>query len=288
MTAFISTTLKIRASVCAAMLLLATGCERDATDATPTGTPESAHANADAAPNADAVDGDALPAVIQHLQKQGLTIKGRFDAPDGLQGYAGSAGGRPISVYLTADGEHALIGTLIDAQGDDVGAEPLRRLVSDPAARKLWSQLEASRTVADGDPDAARVIYTFTDPNCRYCNAFWQASRPWVESGKVQLRHLMVGIIRQDSPQKAAAILQADDPSAALSYNELHHADGGIPPAADLSPETQALLDENLGLMAKLGFQGTPGIVYKNADGQIQTHAGVPQGEELERVLGPK
>src|SRR3546814_5178612 len=58
------------------------------------------------------------------------------------------------------------------------------------------------------------------DANCPYCNAFWEAARPWVDSGKVQLRHILVGIIKDDSPAKAAAILGAPDRSAALLTNE--------------------------------------------------------------------
>ncbi len=31
---------------------------------------------------------------------------------------------------------------------------------------------------------------------------FWEQARPWVKAGKVQLRHIMVGIIREDSAAK--------------------------------------------------------------------------------------
>src|SRR2546429_3515415 len=50
----------------------------------------------------------------------------------------------------------------------------------------------------------------------RSCHKFWEAARPWVDAGKVQLRHILVGVIRDDSPAKAAAILQAPDRAAAL------------------------------------------------------------------------
>jgi protein-disulfide isomerase len=36
---------------------------------------------------------------------------------------------------------------------------------------------------------------------------FWQQARPWVESGKVQIRTLLVGVIKPESPATAAAIL---------------------------------------------------------------------------------
>ncbi len=52
----------------------------------------------------------------------------------------------------------------------------------------------------DGKDNAPKIIYMFSDPNCPYCNRFWQLARPWVDSGKVQIRHIMVGILSHDSP----------------------------------------------------------------------------------------
>src|SRR3546814_12650200 len=78
---------------------------------------------------------------------------------------------------------------------------------------RTWALLEASEWIADGKADAPRVIYTFSDPNCPFCNKFWSAARPWVDSGKVQLRHIMVGVIRPDSANKVATIMTASSPS---------------------------------------------------------------------------
>ncbi|CAM5602480.1 hypothetical protein SSTU70S_03334 [Stutzerimonas stutzeri] len=49
---------------------------------------------------------------------------------------------------------------------------------------------------------------------------FWKQARPWVESGKVQLRHIMVGMLRADSAGKSAALLSASKPEAALNEHE--------------------------------------------------------------------
>ena len=269
----------IRRCLLATVLVVASGCADS--------RPDQQAASASPSKGLAETSGELAP-VLNVLQRQGLRIQGQFDAPSGLRGYAGEADGRPIAIYLTSDGQHALVGTLIDAQGQDVGAEPLRRLVSEPASRELWDQLQNSRVVVDGREDAPRVIYTFTDPNCPYCNAFWRAARPWVAAGKVQLRHVLVGIIKEDSATKAAAILQAKVPVQALTYNEEHHGQGGIKPAASVSRQSQQALQENLMLMTRMGFQGTPAIVFKDAAGQVQTRSGMPQGADLEAVLGPK
>ena len=81
--------------------------------------------------------------------------------------------------------------------------------ISKPLTEKTWKQLESSTWIADGSKKAPRVVYVFTDPNCPYCNKFWSDARPWVKADKVQLRHVMVGILGPTSPGKAAALLSA-------------------------------------------------------------------------------
>lgn len=232
-------------------------------------------------------DAAPKPAVIQLIEQQGLEILGEFDAPGGLRGFAGVAGQRPIAVYVTPDGDHAVVGTLVDAKGTDVSASALQRLVVEPMSKRIWAQLEQSHWVADGNPNAPRVVYTFSDPNCPYCHRFWQAARRWVQSGKVQLRHVLVGVIRDDSPHKAAAILTAASPSEALTLNEQRHAEGGIKGVSVISKDVRARLDANERLMSDLGFQGTPGILFRDEAGVIQTRSGLPAPEDMEVVMGP-
>ena len=150
-----------------------------------------------------------MPKAIEQLQAKGAEIKGTFDAPNGLKGYAAAYQNNGIALYLTPDGKHVLVGSLFDEQGKDLSAEPLEKLVYAPMSKAIWAKMEKSAWIADGRDDAPRKVYLFSDPNCPYCNMFWEQARPWVESGKVQLRHIMVGIIREDSPGKSAALLAA-------------------------------------------------------------------------------
>ena len=91
-------------------------------------------------------------------------------------------------------------------------------------ANAVWGQLEKSHWIADGREGAPRTVYVFTDPNCPYCNKLWADARPWVDAGKLQLRHVMVGILTPTSAGKAAALLGAKDPAAALDAYERGHA----------------------------------------------------------------
>jgi hypothetical protein len=64
------------------------------------------------------------------------------------------------------DGKHWVIGTVIDAQGKDVNAKALHNAVQKPMGQEFWTDLERTHWIGDGKPDAARIAYVFTDPNC--------------------------------------------------------------------------------------------------------------------------
>ncbi len=229
------------------------------------------------------------PAVLKGVEKHGFEVMGEFEAPGGLRGFAGLVGGQqPAAAYVTADGSHVLVGSLFNEKGEDVGEAALDRLVAKPMSDKIWAKLDASSWVRDGRADAPTVVYTFSDANCPYCHHFWQAARPWVDSGNVQLRHVMVGVIREDSPAKAAAILGAPNPSAVFLENEHTFSKGGIKPAASISAALANKLDANQRLMLELGFQGTPGILFRDPQGVVQRVSGMPQGEDMDKVMGPR
>ncbi len=230
---------------------------------------------------------EANPPVITALQAQGVTFLQEFDAGESARGFAGVAGDQPVAVYVLPDG-HAIAGTRLDANGQAVDQQALEALVAKPISDQEWELLESATWVLDGHADAPRVVYTFTDANCPYCHQFWEAARPWVDSGKVQLRHVLVGIIKEDSPAKAAAILGASDPSAALRKNEVNFDQGGITPAQSIPREVAETLQDHQLLMLSLGFRGTPGVVAQGSDGLLQKYNGVPQGDALAKALGPR
>ncbi len=227
------------------------------------------------------VHAENRPAPVQALVDEGLQIHGEFEAPGGLRGYAASHQGREMTVFVTADGEHAIVGTMIDAEGNDLSEAPLEELVRAPQHAQLWQDLEKSHWIQDGDPQAPRVLYTFTDPNCPYCVRLWEMARPWVEAGEVQLRHVMVGILRQDSPAKAAALLGAEDPEAAL-----HRHSGGDSIAPSAQPrEIEDQIYRNNQLFETLGLYATPTTVFRRDD-HLDRVDGMPTEEKLLEMMG--
>lgn len=228
-----------------------------------------------------------LPAPIEALQARGVQIVGTFEAPGGLIGYAGIIGRRPVAIYLTEDGQHAVVGSMINGDGDFINRDTLQQMVAEPMSERIWAQLENSAWVPDGAVDAPRTVYVFSDPNCPYCYKFWQQSQPWIQAGKVQVRHVVVGIISDSSPNKAAAILTADNPEQMLVKNKKQFAEGGITPMEDIPAQVQSKLIANLQLMRQFNLRGTPGIVYRDDQGHVQFWRGVPPDNAMSTIMGP-
>ena len=171
------------------------------------------------------------------------------------------------------------------------------------AAPVSWDELEHAGWIADGRDDAPRKIYVFLDTNCPYCTKFWSDARPWVDSGKVQLRHVMVAVISPESAGKAAALLVDPDPARRLAAYEQAHAFGVVrmmsggpkqsPEDANLQPlptipaPAYRTLVEHERLMNRLRLQGTPGIVFRAAEGEVVARVGLPP-EQLQAVLGSR
>ena len=171
------------------------------------------------------------------------------------------------------------------------------------AARPTWDTLAHSHWLAEGRDDAPRKVYVFLDANCVYCAKFWADARPWVDSGKVQLRYLMVAVIAQSSAGKAATLLADPDPAGRLVAYERAHAfgvarmmqggprhsmdDGSLAPMSPLPEAARRTLLENQGLMDALALQGTPGLVFAGPDGRLTAIGGLP-ARGLDRVLGPR
>lgn len=71
------------------------------------------------------------PAPIQALQERGIRIVDTFEAPGKLTGYAGIMGRRPVAIYLTQDGEHAIIGSMINGSGEFMNRDTVQQMVVD-------------------------------------------------------------------------------------------------------------------------------------------------------------
>lgn len=230
------------------------------------------------------------PPAIQSMVDQGVKVVKQFDAPAGLTGYIVEVNHQYGVVYGLADGEYMFIGRLLDAEGNNVTAAQAKKYAPQPDLSKAWQQLEQSTWFAEGAEDPKTIVYIFSDPNCPYCHLMWLANQPYMDAG-LQVRHILVGFVTPSSVYKAAAILEADDPTAAFRLNEKNYRSdvpedqaGGIEPLKNPDPETLANIEANGKLMFSLGIRGTPGIFYKDDNGEVHSIGGLPSLSRLPEI----
>ncbi|AOE51005.1 thiol:disulfide interchange protein DsbG [Kangiella sediminilitoris] len=226
------------------------------------------------------------PAPIESIIEQGVEIIDTFDAPAGMMGYAGMMRGQPLAIYVTKDKQYAIVGTLIDKEGVNLTSKVMEDLVEGPRMARAWKELEDSNWIADGKDDAPVTIYTFTDPNCPYCYKFREAADPWIKAGKVQLRHIMVAILRKSSMDKAATIMGSKDPETMLQKHHEQFDQGGIEIDPEAIEKGQVRVQLNTNMMQRLGFGATPSSLFKDKDGKVKAIQGLPQDEVLETMMG--
>ena len=227
------------------------------------------------------------PDIIRQVTDRGLKVVSSFKAIDGMTGYVFDSQGSPVTIYVTRDGEHAFVGTLIDKNGANLSAPKVQELFIDAKNQQAWSRLEDSHWIQDGDPNAETVVYAFVDPNCPYCHRFRTAALPSLNAGKVQIRHIVVGALARDSVAKASTILGSKEPHGALIKNFETFRSGGIVPVHDASERGKSGVEANNRLMSELGVSATPGIYYKDANGNVNMRLGLPPESEFKQIMNP-
>ncbi|MEG0481517.1 MAG: thiol:disulfide interchange protein DsbG [Acinetobacter sp.] len=219
------------------------------------------------------------------LEKQGYTFVKQIDAPEGLIGWTGYKDEYPSTVFIAKDQKYYLVGDLFDQSGKNLTEQAINTHVKNAVLDEIWKSLEKSTWIQDGQNSAERIIYVFNDPNCSYCHTFWKQARPFVNSGKVQLRHIMVGIIRPSSKGQAATILGSSDP--AKFFTEYNSANGKSKlkemQTNTISKDLLDKLNSNEKLMDKYGFYATPALIWKDSKGEVQSQQGVPK--DLNKLL---
>jgi thiol:disulfide interchange protein DsbG len=157
----------------------------------------------------------------------------------------------------------------------------------DPA---VWGKLQHAKWVTQGSEAPQHRVYVVMDANCPFCHDLWALLRTRYTTG-LQVRYLMVGFLAANSPGKAAAILEASNPSRALDQNEMNFGrlpddlGGGILPKAEMAPGTARSLLANETLIRSIGVIGTPALIYKDKCGSLHLVQSVPSEQDLDAIL---
>lgn len=158
------------------------------------------------------------------------------------------------------------------------------------AADRLLAQMGQATSIAQGK--GSRVVWIFFDPNCPYCHRLYERLRPWVGKDGLQFRWVPVGLLTPTSEGKAAALLQAGNPLAALRQSENDFdlsavgPGGGIAPAPRIAGKTRMDLQANLALLQGENIDGVPLMVFRRKDGGAGLFMGAPTPAQLSGLLG--
>lgn len=227
---------------------------------------------------------DEHTSALKALKEQGVSVVYEFDTPMGLQGYVGEAEGQILTFYASQDGKNLIIGTMINQYGDNLSERVIHEDVVRPKLEAAWPRLESSQVVQEGSKDAETILYSFTDPNCPYCVRFRQQINPWIESNEVQIRHIMVGMLAEDSVRRSAMILESPNSAELLQQQQATMRKGGIELDPELVSKGYLTVREHNNLMGDLDFYGTPMTVYRDQDNEIQVIQGILDARTLDRL----
>lgn len=228
------------------------------------------------------------PKVIQNAVGQGVKVEKSFPAASGMTGWVLSRQGQYSIVFTTPDNKTLIAGLMIDESGANLSQEYAGKYIPKPDFAALFKELEKTTMIVEGAKSPKSTLYAFFDPNCPFCHMTWKALQPYEAAG-LQVRWVPVAYLAPTSLPKAIEMLASANPTAAFRTNEQNFGKGKNPPAkytASAYPEIARKLEKNAELMQKFGFNGTPGIVWKDKNGKVLTKNGMPKLTELPEMTG--
>ena len=112
---------------------------------------------------------------------------------------------------------------------------------------------------------AANPVYVFFDPQCPHCGRLWEASLPLQK--KAKFVWIPVNLLNASSGPQGAVLLSSDDPGKSMALHEasMRANQGGISAASGIKPEMEKAVKKNLLLFNRLGIEGVPFTIARNA-----------------------
>lgn len=229
------------------------------------------------------------PEPIKNLENQGLEVVRSFPVGQSLMGWVVTFDGKDLIVYTTVDGEYLINGIVMDAQGVDLTEEHQRSWLPRPE----WHDLETAyyltepslKSSSDGQLETSTYLYVFFDPNCPFSQLAWLALQPYREAG-AEIRWIPVAYLKPDSRNRAAALLDAEQPDELLALNMENF--GQPNEALDVAIESRhrEQLQANMDLMQGMGINGTPGWVWATDEEEVESLSGMPRLPRLAEITG--
>jgi len=241
-----------------------------------------------------------MPDPIQNLANEGAQV--RFLGRDnGVDGWIAIKHGQEQYFYVLPNGSF-VTGILFDAKGKAITMDQIHRLrqqngeildelttdtpqlpthVSEAKkadkyefktpSEQLYFDLENSNWLPVGQAGTP-LLYSFVDPQCPHCHNMMEAFKPYIESGKMQVRIIPVGF-RDETQAQAAYLLAAPSP-VSLYWRYLDGDKTALPASPEISKQG---VQVNLSVMQSWKLNVTPLIVYRGKDDKVKIIRGMPK-----------
>lgn len=208
-----------------------------------------------------------LPEALSVIEKAGaIKIIKEFPAANNMTGYLIRQTSNGQYAAVVAENGYVFVGAMLDKTGQNLLPEYLAKYAPATDYSPIVGEIEKAGGVVTWGKDGAPVAYVFVDPNCIFCHKALENAKPYVAAGRLQLKIVPVAFLKPSSEGRAAAILQAKDPVAALLTNENGFVEaseeGGITPVTP-NEKTTEILKAHASSMQQAGFNGTPAFIYK-------------------------
>lgn len=234
-------------------------------------------------------------ALIEKISHNQLTVQQTIPVSKSLTAYVVEPKeGAQKMILFTIDNQYLVAGNVVDSTGQNLTQQYTQKYVFAGVAKKALAEVGNTHWVTQGSDKAPHKAYIVIDPNCIFCHMLYKEVEPMIEKGTLQVRWIPAGFLKPSSAGKAAAIMAAKDPLAALKKDETtfdaKKEEGGIQPldANSKDPKVQTAFDQvnaNTQFFGKNGFQGTPTILYFDKDGKAGFYPGFARGEQLQQLV---
>lgn len=228
---------------------------------------------------------DPAKQLVEQLGNGQVNVVKEFDGLGNLKGFVVSPQGhsdQKAVVYADKDGKYMIPGPIVDSAGNNVAQADYEKYVLSEQSPAIFAAAEKTNWVQDGSNNAPHKVYIMIEPNCIACHMLYKEIKPAIQSGQLAVRWIFVSFMKPQSDGQVAAILQNQNPSAAIAmdeskFNEQTETGGAVPVA--VSPATKVKIKQNMDFMSKYNFVGTPVVIYKSNAGSYQVVRGFMPGK---------
>ena len=240
---------------------------------------------------------DKASNLINTVLKDQATIQKTIPINKNLQAYilAAKANGHKAIAFGDTENQYLILGNVLDNKGTNLTQVYTDKYILPEMLKKTFSNLKKTTLFAQGNKSAEHHVVIAVDPNCIYCNLLYKELQPQIEKGNLHVHWLMVGILKQSSIDKAAAILAGKTNAERIAnlkkdeenFNNKQE-EGGVV-ALDKNDKNftsyKKQVEDNTKFLLESGYEGTPVMLYKDKTGNPRAISGYLKGQALNEAI---